>query len=101
MSVIEDFQVGAGGKGSSKREKEAVEGKAIPLIPSGNVKPPLSNLWVVHGNYTQTGKPVLAADLHFEKQMPGVFYLAGLRFSADEELVGGTIVGVPAVVRAK
>eukprot|EP00826_Nyctotherus_ovalis_P026387 TRINITY_DN2060_c0_g2_i1.p1 TRINITY_DN2060_c0_g2~~TRINITY_DN2060_c0_g2_i1.p1 ORF type:complete len:277 (+),score=44.55 TRINITY_DN2060_c0_g2_i1:266-1096(+) len=58
----------------------------------------MGNAWVVHGNFTDIRKPILANDLLFEKQIPGVFYLASLRFPNGNVVTGGTIVGVPAVV---
>jgi penicillin amidase len=57
----------------------------------------MANAWVIHGNFTDIHKPILATDLLFEKQIPGVFYLAGLRFPSKDVITGGTIVGVPAV----
>ena len=57
----------------------------------------MSNLWVIHGNYTNVNKPILANDAHFEKQMPGVFFLAILKFPDGNILEGGTISGIPIV----
>ena len=67
-------------------------------VSSIKVNLPLSNAWVIHGNYTDTHKPILANDPHFEKQMPGVFYMASLKFPNEGTVVGATLVGIPAVI---
>lgn len=33
-----------------------------------------SNCWVVHGNHTTTGKPLLANDPHLETMIPSMWY---------------------------
>jgi len=37
-----------------------------------------SNAWVIHGNHTATGKPLLANDPHLETMIPSVWYQAEL-----------------------
>ena len=37
-----------------------------------------SNNWVVHGNITESGKPLLANDMHLRLQMPSIWYEIGL-----------------------
>ena len=37
-----------------------------------------SNCWVVHGNHTESGKPLLACDPHVTKTMSNLFYSARL-----------------------
>jgi len=34
-----------------------------------------SNIWVISGNLTTTGKPLLANDPHLENRMPSYWYL--------------------------
>jgi penicillin amidase len=34
-----------------------------------------SNNWVIHGNYTKTGKPLLAGDPHLGNGIPSLWYL--------------------------
>ncbi|HEY0737983.1 MAG TPA: penicillin acylase family protein, partial [Herpetosiphonaceae bacterium] len=56
-----------------------------------------SNNWVVSGNRTTSGKPMLAGDTHMQLSMPSLWYMNGLhggRFNS----VGFTLPGVPAVV---
>lgn len=34
-----------------------------------------SNAWVIHGNHTKTGKPILSNDPHLENRMPSYWYI--------------------------
>lgn len=56
-----------------------------------------SDNWVVAGSHSETGKPLLANDPHLGYTIPSTWYLAHLSFG-DEEAVGGTLPGIPAVV---
>jgi len=69
-------------------------GRVLAAIPDV-VKPQLaSNVWVVSGEHSQTGKPFLANDPHLGFQAPILWYLA--RLSAPGlEVAGGTVPGVP------
>jgi penicillin amidase len=67
---------------------------ALPPAPPGGIG---SNAWVVAGNRTTTGAPLLANDPHLGLQAPGVWYLAHLR-APEIELVGATLAGVPGIV---
>ncbi len=78
----------------------------VPAIPWGlALNSPLadgqrglgSNNWVVAGDQTVTGGPLLANDPHLEAQMPSVWYLMHL---ADDRhsTVGATFPGVPGVI---
>ncbi|TDD47164.1 penicillin acylase family protein [Nonomuraea terrae] len=62
-----------------------------------------SNSWVVSGEYTASGKPLLANDPHLAAQMPSVWYQAGLhcrKLSAEcpYDVTGFTFSGVPGVI---
>ncbi|MEV4171586.1 penicillin acylase family protein [Nonomuraea sp. NPDC049709] len=62
-----------------------------------------SNSWVVSGEYTAGGKPLLANDPHLSAQMPSVWYQAGLhcRKVTEEcpyDVTGFTFSGVPGVI---
>jgi penicillin amidase len=59
-----------------------------------------SDDWVVDGAHSVTGKPLLANDPHLGFSIPSVWYLAHLSF-AGEELVGGTLAGIPAVIAGR
>jgi len=55
-----------------------------------------SNNWVVGGQLTSTGKPLLASDPHLGLSAPGVWYFARLQHG-DEMTLGATIPGTPFV----
>ncbi|MFF7023875.1 penicillin acylase family protein [Streptomyces klenkii] len=62
-----------------------------------------SNAWVVSGQYTTTGKPLLANDPHLAPQMPSLWYQMGLHCtktgpSCPFDAAGYTFAGVPGVV---
>jgi penicillin G amidase len=62
-----------------------------------------SNNWVVSGNYTDTGSPLLANDPHLGIQMPSIWYQVGLHCSPVSEscpfnVSGFSFAGVPGVV---
>jgi penicillin amidase len=56
-----------------------------------------SNNWVLAGNRSVTGKPLLANDPHLALDMPAAWYLARLETPAGR-LVGATAPGVPLIV---
>jgi penicillin amidase len=62
-----------------------------------------SNSWVVSGELTSTGKPLLANDPHLSIQMPSIWYQVGLhcREKTDDcmvDVAGFSFAGVPGVV---
>ncbi|MDP9445033.1 MAG: penicillin acylase family protein [Actinomycetota bacterium] len=62
-----------------------------------------SNSWVVAGDRTNTGKPLLANDPHLGPTMPGVWYPMGLHCrdvgpGCPFDVSGYTFAGVPGVV---
>ena len=58
-----------------------------------------SNSWVVSGERTESGNPILANDMHLALRAPSLWYLAVLHGEADELHVAGfTLPGVPGVV---
>lgn len=56
-----------------------------------------SNNWVVHGDHTDTGMPLLANDPHLGIQMPSIWYEVGLH-APDMDVVGFSFAGTPGVV---
>lgn len=52
------------------------------------------NAWVVSGDFTASGKPILACDSHFTSQVPSLLYLVGVRWE-KHSVHGGVIPGVP------
>jgi penicillin G amidase len=56
-----------------------------------------SNNWVVSGDHTATGKPLLANDTHLELSMPPIWYEAHLT-APGYNVKGFTLPGAPLVV---
>ena len=58
-----------------------------------------SNSWVIAGDRTTSGHPILANDMHLALRAPSLWYLAALHGETDEFAVAGfTLPGVPGVV---
>ena len=56
-----------------------------------------SNSWVIAGNRTESGLPLLANDPHLGARIPSIWYLAELQ--GDRlHAIGATLPGLPAVV---
>ena len=49
----------------------------------------MSNSWAVHGNYTDSGNPLMANDLHMGAKMPVDISLGELRWGDDDYIFGG------------
>ncbi len=60
---------------------------------------PGSNNWVVSGQHTVSGKPLLSNDMHLDHQMPNLWFAAHLRTSSGAfDVAGITLPGVPFVI---
>jgi penicillin amidase len=62
-----------------------------------------SNAWVVDGDHSTTGKPILANDPHLGVSVPGIWYQMGLHCTEVTEecpfnVAGFTFSGMPGVV---
>jgi len=55
-----------------------------------------SNNWVIHGDHTATGKPMLASDPHLSTNLPSFWTLNELIWE-DKFLIGGSTPGVPLI----
>ena len=55
-----------------------------------------SNAWVISGNFTKSGKPLLANDTHMTSTLPCLWYLVSLHLK-DRYLSGGSIPGLPSI----
>ena len=53
-----------------------------------------SNAWVIAGEWTESGMPLLANDPHLGLEIPSVWYLAHISVP-EFEIVGATLPGVP------
>ncbi|MGB6745680.1 MAG: penicillin acylase family protein, partial [Terracidiphilus sp.] len=56
-----------------------------------------SNEWVVAGNHTANGKPLLANDMHLDFSVPSVWYMADLR-APGFHAAGVTLPGFPMII---
>jgi penicillin amidase len=57
----------------------------------------LSNAWVVSGQRSESGFPLLAGDPHLSVQMPGLWYECHLQ-CPQWEVIGAGIAGAPGIV---
>lgn len=64
-----------------------------------------SNDWVVSGEHTVTGKPLLSNDMHLGHQMPNLWYEAHLKLTKEQgsplsglDVAGVTLPGMPYVI---
>jgi penicillin G amidase len=58
---------------------------------------PGSNDWVISGQHTVSGKPLLSNDMHLDHQMPNLWFAAHLK-SGNFDVAGVTLPGVPFVI---
>jgi penicillin amidase len=58
---------------------------------------PGSNNWVVSGQHTVSGKPLLSNDMHLDHQMPNLWYEVHLR-SGNFDVAGVGLPGMPFVI---
>ncbi len=56
-----------------------------------------SNNWVVNGNLSVTGKPIIANDTHLAFSAPGRWYAAVIK-TPDMNIAGFTLPGAPGVI---
>ena len=58
-----------------------------------------SNNWVVSGQHTVSGKPLLSNDMHLDHQMPNLWFEAHLRLKTGGfDVAGVTLPGIPFVI---
>ena len=58
----------------------------------------MSNSWVVSGERTSTGRPILCNDPHLVPGMPSIWYAAHIQAGEDFESTGVTMPGMPFVI---
>jgi penicillin G amidase len=76
-------------------QSEARTAQMFPL--AGGIEGMGSNNWVVHGDATVSGKPLLANDPHLTLNTPALWYFAKLK-APGLEVTGATLPGMPSVV---
>ena len=70
-----------------------------PILEEADQFRPGSNNWVVSGQHTVSGKPLLSNDMHLDHQMPNLWFEAHLRVkTGDFDVAGVTLPGVPFVI---
>lgn len=62
-----------------------------PMLPG-------SNNWAVSGDLSDTGRAIVANDMHLEIKVPNVFYRARLVVSGETDTTGLTLPGTPVIV---
>ncbi|MGD8108878.1 penicillin acylase family protein [Vibrio sp. TRT 17S01] len=67
------------------------------IITSGSIG---SNAWVVSGQHTETGYPLLSGDPHLTLTEPSQWYVAKVE-AGKYNMQGATIPGIPAVIFGK
>jgi len=70
--------------------------RAAALLELGSVVR-ASNSWVVGGQRSRSGKPVLANDMHLALNAPNIWFLIGLH-APGYDVVGMSLPGAPGVV---
>jgi penicillin amidase len=86
-SFLEDATLGL-----AKGAQEKLDAAGIGLSPDTG-----SNVWVVSGSKSATGRPLVASDPHLSLPSPSTFYEVGIR-ARDLVLYGVTFPGFPSVV---
>ncbi len=80
-------------------EQPTAKTGSVPVFPDflGDGEGIGSNNWVVSGERSVTGKPLLANDPHLGLTAPPVWYFAHLSVPGTD-VIGATLPGVPAIV---
>jgi penicillin amidase len=67
--------------------------------PTADSFRPGSNNWVVSGQHTVSGKPLLSNDMHLDHQMPNLWFEAHLKMTTGNfDVAGVTLPGIPFVI---
>ena len=69
----------------------------LGFVPISQWNGEASNSWVIGGQNTKSGLPILANDPHLQQRAPSLWYSADLS-GGDLHVAGGTMVGVPSVL---
>jgi len=88
-------------KGKMPKKNEGIKivnnsenGKQVPIATAQ--APIGSNAWVIHGNHTTTGKPILAHDPHLNNGIPSTWYPASI-FYEGNYVAGAAMFGFPGI----
>ncbi len=95
---------GFGKKGKIVEEASLSNSETSSFVLDWPTGKSASNNWVISGDKTKSGKPVLANDPHLGFTAPSAFYLAHLSFDHEGEshdLIGGTLPGIPMLITGR
>ena len=94
------------GPGANTDDDEDDEGEPVGDNPSlsstlvalqSDVFRPGSNNWIVSGQHTMSGKPLLSNDMHLDHQMPNLWFEVHLK-SGNFDVAGVALPGMPFVI---
>jgi penicillin G amidase len=76
---------------------------ALLGVPSNSDCQPGSNNWVIAGQHTASGKPLLSNDMHLSLSTPSIWFMADLKANGTDgapgyHAAGVTLPGVPMVI---
>lgn len=74
----------------SNSDNKQTENFEMPILNSEGA----SNSWAISGNFTKSGKPILANDPHLANSMPALFFIAKF-YLPDDTISGSTMPGFP------
>ena len=76
---------------------DALTGRLLAAAPESGIEGVGSNNWVLSGERTTTGRPLLANDPHLKLSAPALWYFARLK-APGHDVAGATLPGLPGVV---
>jgi penicillin amidase len=76
---------------------DALTGRLLATAPESGIEGVGSNNWVLSGQRTDTGRPLLANDPHLKLSAPALWYFARLK-APGYDVAGATLPGLPGVV---
>lgn len=59
-----------------------------------------SNAFIIGGQHTKSGKPIISSDPHLANQIPSVWHLSEIQ-AGSFHTIGGAFVGVPGTLLAR
>ncbi|EGR30548.1 hypothetical protein IMG5_129652 [Ichthyophthirius multifiliis] len=83
---------------NQKQQKHSLTSSQIKAILNTGIvdyliEPRGSNAWVIHGNHTSTGKPIVANDPHLDNSIPSIWYQALISYDSHV-IQGGSMPGI-------
>jgi len=93
-----DKQLPAKAPNRQRHKRQTLNGAISDLLASDcDGCAPGSNDWVLSGEHTASGKPLLSNDMHLAHQIPNTWYEAHLH-SGDYNVAGLTLPGLPFIM---